>query len=212
MRGFVPERLVDQGRLRVSALPAKPALCVYCGARPGQGEQWLKHANQMGEAIAARGWRLVYGGGNVGLMGAVADATLANGGEVVGVIPERLLTLEVAHKGLTELVVVQTMHQRKQRMAELSQGFVALPGGIGTFEELFEVWTWRHLGYHQHPIGLLNVHGFFDGLLSFLSHTQAAGFTDADQHAMLSVDSTTDRLLDHMAPSMQTSTGSFKLI
>lgn len=166
----------------------------------------------MGEAIAARGWRLVYGGGNVGLMGAVADAALANGAEVVGVIPERLLTLEVAHTGLSELVVVQTMHQRKQRMAELSQGFVALPGGIGTFEELFEVWTWRHLGYHQHPIGLLNVQGFFDGLLSFLAQTETAGFTDASQHAMLSVESDARALLDGMADAMQNSTGRFQLI
>jgi uncharacterized protein (TIGR00730 family) len=176
------------------------------------GEQWLKHAHLMGEAIAARGWRLVYGGGNVGLMGAVADAALANGAEVIGVIPERLLTLEVAHKGLSELVVVQTMHQRKQRMAELSQGFVALPGGIGTFEELFEVWTWRHLGYHQYPIGLLNVQGFFNGLLSFLAQTETAGFTDASQHAMLSVDSDASALLDGMAGAMQTSTGRFQLI
>ena len=166
----------------------------------------------MGEAIAARGWRLVYGGGNVGLMGAVADAALANGAEVVGVIPERLLTLEVAHKGLSELVVVQTMHQRKQRMAELSQGFVALPGGIGTFEELFEVWTWRHLGYHQHPIGLLNVQGFFDGLLSFLAQTETAGFTDASQHAMLSVESDASALLNRLAGAMHTSTGGFQLI
>ncbi|MDZ7812489.1 MAG: TIGR00730 family Rossman fold protein [Ideonella sp.] len=187
-------------------------MCVYCGARPGAGEQWRREAHLMGEAIAARGWRLVYGGGNVGLMGAVADAALANGAEVVGVIPERLLTLEVAHTGLSELVVVQTMHQRKQRMAELSQGFVALPGGIGTFEELFEVWTWRHLGYHQHPIGLLNVQGFFDGLLSFLAQTETAGFTDASQHAMLSVESDARALLDGMADAMQNSTGRFQLI
>ena len=211
MRGPFLVCAVDESR-RVSSPVARPSLCVYCGARPGLGEQWLRHAHLVGEAIAARGWRLVYGGGNVGLMGAVADAALANGAEVVGVIPERLLTLEVAHKGLSELVVVQTMHQRKQRMAELSQGFVALPGGIGTFEELFEVWTWRHLGYHQHPIGLLNVQGFFDGLLSFLAQTETAGFTDASQHAMLSIDSDASALLDRMAGAMQTSTGSFQLI
>ncbi|TDM06334.1 MAG: TIGR00730 family Rossman fold protein [Ideonella sp. MAG2] len=192
--------------------PAKLSVCVYCGARSGAGPQWVQAAHRMGEAIAQRGWRLVYGGGNVGLMGAVADAALACGGEVVGVIPERLQTLEVAHKGLTQLVVVQTMHQRKQRMAELSQGFMALPGGIGTFEELFEAWTWRHLGYHQHPIGLLNTEGFFDGLLAFLAHTGKAGFTDDTQHAMLEVAQDADHLLERMTPGMKAATGSFQMI
>ena len=148
--------------------------------------------------IGERGWRLVYGGGNVGLMGEVADAALAAGAEVVGVITERLVGREVAHRGLTELQVVRTMHERKQKMAELADVFVALPGGIGTFEELFEVWTWRHLGHHDQSIGLLNVAGFYDPLLAFLKHTQASGFIDAEQFGMLTVDADPARLLDSL--------------
>lgn len=174
------------------------SVCVYCGSRPGQAAAYLAAARALGQAIGRRGWRLVYGGGHVGLMGTVADATLAAGGEVLGVIPERLKALEVGHEGLSELRVVGTMHERKRIMAEQSDAFVALPGGIGTFEELFEAWTWRHLGYHDQPIGLLNVAGFFDPLLAFLAHTRAEGFTDDEQQAMLSVETDGARLLDQL--------------
>src|SRR5262249_40854428 len=142
---------------------------------------------------------LVYGGGNVGLMGATADAALATGAEVVGVIPERLKSREGGHRGLTELIVVDSMHERKREMAERGDAVVALPGGIGTLEELFEVWTWRHLGYHDQPIGLLNVGGFYDPLLAFMQHTLEAGFIDGEQQSMLTVDADPAALLDKLA-------------
>jgi len=175
------------------------SVCVYCGSRFGTSPSFQSAAEALGRAIAGRGWRLVYGGGNVGLMGATADAALEAGGEVVGVIPERLMNREVGHRGLTELHVVQTMHERKRVMAELADSFVALPGGIGTLEELFEVWTWRHLGYHDQPIGLLNVGGFYDPLLTFMRHTRDAGFIDDLQQAMLTVSANPEELLDHLA-------------
>lgn len=167
--------------------PVTFSICVYCGSRHGQDERFTQAAVALGHEIGRQGWRLVYGGGNVGLMGEVANATLEAGGRVVGVIPERLMQREVGHRQLSELHVVQTMHERKKRMAEMAHAFLALPGGIGTFEELFEVWTWRHLGYHQQPIGLLNVAGFYDPLLAFMRGTQDAGFVDAEQQGMLSV-------------------------
>ena len=132
------------------------------------------------------------------MMGAVADAALAAGARVVGVIPESLMRLEVGHRGLSELLVVRTMHERKQAMAERADAFVALPGGIGTFEELFEVWTWRHLGYHQHPIGLLDVKGYYEPLMAFLDRTVAEGFVSEAQMAMLTRHSDVDALLDGM--------------
>lgn len=175
------------------------SVCVYCGSRFGGSATFRAAAEAMGRTIGERGWRLVYGGGNVGLMGAVADAALAAGAEVVGVIPERLVGLEVGHRGLTTLHVVETMHERKRLMAELADVFVALPGGIGTFEELFEVWTWRHLGYHDQPIGLLNVEGFYDPLLAFMRQTEAAGFVDGTQQRMLTVGAEPIELLDRLA-------------
>lgn len=181
--------------------PAPPpafSVCVYCGSRHGSSPRFAEAARELGRLIGERGWQLVYGGGNVGLMGEVADATLVAGGRVVGVIPQRLLDKEVGHRGLSELHVVNTMHERKQLMAERAQAFVALPGGIGTLEELFEVWTWRHIGYHDQPIGLLNVDGFYDPLLQFLARTREAGFTDAQQQAMLAVDSSATTLLDRL--------------
>lgn len=177
----------------------KLSVCVYCGSRFGASPAFLAAAQALGRAIAERGWRLVYGGGNVGLMGATADTALAAGGEVVGVIPERLVDREVGHRGLSELHVVPTMHDRKRLMAELADVFVALPGGIGTLEELFEVWTWRHLGYHDQPIGLLNVEGFYDPLLGFMRHTLDAGFIDNHQQAMLTVAAEPTILLDQLA-------------
>ena len=175
------------------------AVCVYCGSRNGVRPAYRALALRLGTAIGRRGWQLVYGGGRAGLMGAVADATLAAGGTVVGVIPESLMTLEVGHAGLTELHVVQTMHQRKQMMAERSHAFIAMPGGIGTFEELFEVWTWRHLAYHDRPIGLLEVEGYWAPMLQFLRHSVAEGFMGDDQMAMLHSDDQVERLLDTLA-------------
>ena len=188
-------------------IPAGLAICVYCGARPGRSAAHAQAAQALGQLIGQRGWRLVYGGGHVGLMGTVADATLAAGGRVTGVIPEKLQALEVGHRGLSEMHVVQTMHERKQMMAERAQAFVALPGGIGTLEELFEVWTWRHLGYHDQPIGLLNVEGFFDPLLAFLRHNRDAGFIDDGQLGMLTVDADPARLLDRLAAQVAQPSG-----
>jgi len=183
------------------------SVCVYCGSRFGTSPAFLSAAQALGQEIASRGWRLVYGGGNVGLMGATADAALAAGGHVVGVIPERLMDREVGHRNLTELHVVQTMHERKRLMAELADAFIALPGGIGTLEELFEVWTWRHLGYHDQPIGLLNVGGFYDPLLTFMNHTREAGFIDDMQQAMLTVSTDAVELLERLAAGAPRASG-----
>jgi len=172
------------------------SVCVYCGSRPGSRPEYTQLATVLGTAIGRRGWQLVYGGGRAGLMGTVADAALAAGARVVGIIPETLMRLEVGHHGLSELHVVQTMHQRKQMMAERSDAFVAMPGGIGTFEELFEVWTWRHLAYHDRPIGLLDVAGYWAPMLQFLQRSVAEGFMSADQMAMLQVADQADVLLD----------------
>lgn len=157
------------------------SVCVYCGSRPGFDAAHALAARQTGDFIGRQGWQLVYGGGKVGLMGIVADAVLEAGGRVVGVIPRKLREREVGHRHLSEIHVVDTMHQRKQMMAERAHAFLALPGGIGTLEELFEVWTWRQIGYHDQPIGLLNVGGFYDGLLAFLRHTVTSGFLDQAQ-------------------------------
>ncbi len=152
------------------------SLCVYCGSRPGALPAYADCAREVGQWIGAHGGQLVYGGGNNGLMGLVADATLAAGGRVVGIIPQALVDKEFAKRECTELHIVQTMHERKRMMAERADAFLALPGGIGTFEELFEVWTWRQLGYHDKPIGLLNVDGYYDALMGFLASSVGAGF------------------------------------
>jgi uncharacterized protein (TIGR00730 family) len=151
-------------------------LCVFCGANPGHDPRYLEAAAALGRCIAQAGLGLVYGGASIGLMGAVADAALAEGGEVIGVIPQTLVEREVAHHGLADLRVVTSMHERKALMAELSDGFIALPGGVGTLEELFEVWTWSHLGLHRKPCGLLDVAGFYSGLGRFIDHVQHEGF------------------------------------
>ena len=174
------------------------SVCVYCGSRHGIRPEYTSAAQELGRVIGSRGWRLVYGGGKVGLMGEVADATLASGGEVFGVIPESLMRREVGHAGLTELHVVPSMHERKQMMAEQADLFIALPGGIGTFEELFEVWTWSQLGYHRKPIGLLNVAGYYDALLGFMQHTVAEGFLSAEQAAVLQVAAEPAELLERL--------------
>ena len=156
-------------------------------------------AQRVGQHIGARGWRLIYGGGKVGLMGVVADAALQAGAEVIGVIPRSLMQREVGHRGLTELQVVETMHQRKQSMAERSDAFIALPGGIGTLEELFEVWTWRQLGYHDQPIGLLNLRGYYDPLLAFMRQSVQQGFMGVATNALLTVSDDPAALLDRLA-------------
>ena len=163
------------------------SLCVYCGSRPGELPAYADAARAVGREIGRRGWQLVYGGGRAGLMGVVADGALEAGAAVVGVIPRSLMDRELGHPALTELHVVETMHQRKTMMAERSDAFLALPGGIGTFEELFEVWTWRQLGYHDKPIGLLNVAGYYDQLLAFLQQSEAQGFMAAAQTGLLQV-------------------------
>ncbi len=145
------------------------SLCVYCGSSPGEKPEYAKTAHSLGKFLGEHGIRLVYGGGNVGLMGAVADGALEAGGEVVGVIPHALREKELAHSGLTELHSVSSMHERKTMMAELSDAFVALPGGIGTLEEIFEVYTWTQLGFHAKPCAFLNVSGYFDPLFEFLN-------------------------------------------
>jgi len=151
-------------------------LCVFCGANSGHDPRYVDAAAALGRSIAQAGLGLVYGGASIGLMGAVADAALAEGGEVIGVIPQTLVAREVAHHGLSDLRVVTSMHERKALMADLSDGFIALPGGVGTLEELFEVWTWSHLGLHRKPCGLLDVAGFYSGLGRFIDHVQQEGF------------------------------------
>ncbi|REC93985.1 TIGR00730 family Rossman fold protein [Kushneria indalinina] len=172
------------------------SVCVYMGSRSGRAPHWQQLAEAVGEGIARRGGRLVYGGGNTGLMGACASAALAAGGEVIGVIPGHLVEREVAHTGLTELITVPDMHTRKAQMAAASDAFVTLPGGIGTFEEFFETWTWRYLDLHRKPIGLLNHEHFFDPLLQFLDNTVEAGFLNAETCATLISADTPDDLLD----------------
>lgn len=182
-------------------------LCVYCGSRLGDDPAHAHAARAVGREIAQRGWQLVYGGGNVGLMGIVADATLAGGAPVIGVIPRSLMEREVGHPGLSELHVVETMHQRKQGMAERADAFLALPGGIGTFEELFEVWTWRQLGYHDQPIGLLNVGGYYNALVAFMQQTVDAGFVSDGTRAMLEIGDEPSALLDQLAAQAALSGG-----
>ena len=178
------------------------SVCVYCGSRHGRHSAYTAAARALGAAIGSRGWQLVYGGGKVGLMGEVADATLGAGGRVVGVIPESLQKLEVGHTGLTELHVVPTMHVRKQMMAERADLFIALPGGIGTLEELYEVWTWRQLGYHDQPIGLLNTAGYYDGLLSFMNTTVTEGFLSRSQLGDVQVGTEPEALLLSLAAQL----------
>ena len=179
--------------------PSPFSVCVYCGSRPGADPAHAQAARLTGQLIGQRGWQLVYGGGKVGLMGIVADAVLAAGGRVVGVIPHKLREREVGHSQLSEIHVVDTMHQRKQMMAERADAFLALPGGIGTLEELFEVWTWRQIGYHDQPIGLLNINGFYDGLLTFLRDTVSGGFLEQAQLDSLHVGQDAAALLQRLS-------------
>lgn len=179
--------------------PPPFSICVYCGSRPGHDAAYADLARQVGRWIGRNGGQLVYGGGKNGLMGQVADAALQAGARVIGVIPQTLVEREHAHPGCTELHIVQTMHQRKHLMAERASAFLALPGGIGTFEEFFETWTWRQLGYHAKPIGLLNHAGFYDPLLTFLRHAGQAGFMDDSLLSLIDVETQPAPLLQRLS-------------
>lgn len=173
-------------------------ICVFCGSRPGVRPAYRAAAEALGALLAERGIELVYGGGNVGLMGIVADACLAAGGRVVGVIPRALLEWEVGHEGLTRLEVVDSMHTRKARMAELADGFIALPGGLGTFEELFEILTWAQLGFHSKPVGLLNVDAYYQPLVQMMERGVSEGFMKAENRGLLLVEDNAQALLRTM--------------
>jgi uncharacterized protein (TIGR00730 family) len=173
-------------------------LCVFCGSSQGTNPAYADAATAMGTLLAKRGIGLVYGGGNVGLMGILADAVLAAGGDVIGVIPQGLADREVAHHGVTDLRVVDSMHTRKAMMADLSDGFIAMPGGVGTFEEFFEAVTWTQLGVHRKPCGLLNVAGFYTPLALFIDQAVSEGFIKPVHRAVIVVDDDPARLLDSL--------------
>ncbi|UFS56877.1 TIGR00730 family Rossman fold protein [Comamonadaceae bacterium M7527] len=167
--------------------PVNFSVAVYCGSRPGTDQAHVAAATAVGHWIGTHGGQLVYGGGNTGLMGTVAKACAAAGGRVLGVMPQALVEREVANTDCDEWVVVQTMHERKAIMAQRADAFVAMAGGIGTFEELFEIWTWRQLGYHNKPVGLLNINGYYDGLNAFINTARQAEFMDDRQLALMEV-------------------------
>jgi uncharacterized protein (TIGR00730 family) len=171
------------------------SVCVYCGSSPGVRAEYQHAAEALADQLVARDLGLVYGGAHVGLMGSIADRVLARGGSVTGVIPRALVDLEVAHESLTSLEVVPDMHARKARMAELADGFIAMPGGLGTLEELFEMLTWSQLGFHAKPVGLLNMAGFYDQLLAFLDHAAAEGFMRVEHRELLLSAESADNLL-----------------
>src|SRR5215207_570723 len=174
-------------------------ICVFCGAASGRATTYAAAARGLGELLAERGIGLVYGGGNVGLMGELADAVLDAGGQAIGVIPQQLVDREIAHGGLTELHVVENLHQRKALMAELADAFLTLPGGVGTMEELFEVWSWGRLGLHSKPCGLLNVDGYFDSLRTLTDQMVTEGFLEPDYREMLLIEEQPSVLLDQLA-------------
>ncbi|MET0772066.1 MAG: TIGR00730 family Rossman fold protein [Candidatus Limnocylindrales bacterium] len=175
------------------------AVAVFCGSLPGRDPVFLERARSLGALLAERGITLVYGGGRVGLMGAVADGALGGGGRVVGVIPRGLVDRELAHRGLADIRVTTSMHERKATMADLSDAFIALPGGAGTLDELFEAWTWTMLGIHTKPCALLDVAGFYAGLRQHVEHMVRSGFIESVQVAGLLVDDDAGRLLDRLA-------------
>jgi uncharacterized protein (TIGR00730 family) len=177
-------------------------ICVFCGSSLGTDPRHRNAASAVGELLADRGIEIVYGGGHVGLMGLLADGALAKGGRVHGVIPQRLLDREVGHEGLTSLSVVPGMHERKREMADRADAFIALPGGYGTLEELFECITWTQLGYHRKPVGLLNVAGFYDRLLAFLDHAVEQGFIGAIHRGLLHASADPEALLDALSTSV----------
>lgn len=177
------------------------SICVFCGSSSGDNPRFGDAARDTGRAIARRGWTLVYGGGRVGLMGVLANAALEAGGTVVGVIPRFLYEWEVGHDGLTRLEIVETLTERKQRMGELSGAFLSLPGGIGTLDELFEAWSWAQLGLQPKRSALLNVAGYYDGLVAFLDRATASGFMKPQHRALLAVGTDPERLLDALNPA-----------
>jgi uncharacterized protein (TIGR00730 family) len=183
------------------------SIAVYCGASVGADPLYADAARALGQVLVEHNIALVYGGGNVGLMGVIADQVLRLGGEVTGVIPRALVEREVGHADLTRIFVVKDMHERKAMMAELSDGFIALPGGMGTLEELFEMLTWSQLGIHAKPVGVLNVGGFYDGLVAFVAHQRAEGFVRAEHAGLMMVEDTPEamvrRLRDAVVPAGQ---------
>lgn len=170
-------------------------ICVYCGSSSGKRPEYIESANRLAKMLVEQDIGLVYGGASVGIMGVIADAVLAGGGEVIGVIPQSLVDKEVSHSGLTELTIVKSMHERKAIMADLADGFIALPGGLGTLEELFEILTWSQLGLHTKPCGLLNVDGYYDKLCGFLDHAVEEQFVKTLHREMLLIEETPEKLL-----------------
>jgi uncharacterized protein (TIGR00730 family) len=211
MGAVAPEQLYRASRVPGSGIPSPHKIfrklasmelkniCVYCGSNPGRLPVYKEQAQVFARELVKRELGLVYGGSSVGIMGVVADTVLAEGGRAIGIIPEALVRKEVEHKGLTELHVVGSMHERKAMMAQKSDGFVALPGGVGTLEELFETWTWAQLGFHGKPCGLLNVAGYYDKLAGFVDHMVGESFMKPEHRAMLIVESEPSRLLDRLA-------------
>jgi uncharacterized protein (TIGR00730 family) len=173
-------------------------ICVYSGSQTGNRAEYISVAQRLGDQMIGRSIDLVYGGGNIGLMNIVAETILRQGGHVTGVIPQALVEMEVAHLGVSELLIVESMHQRKAKMAELSDAFIALPGGIGTFEELFEMLCWLQLGFHTKPVGLLNVCGYYDKLLEFLRHSVDEGFIKPEHISMLIVSDNPEELVEKL--------------
>jgi len=171
-------------------------VCVFCGSSPGGNAKYVEGARHLGAVLAQRGLTLVYGGGNVGLMGRLADAVLAHNGQVIGVIPQALMDLEVGHSGLPDLRLVGSMHERKALMADLADAFIALPGGLGTLEEFCEILTWAQLGMHQKPCGLLNAQGYFEHLLTFLDHAVSERFVRPEHRAMILVEEDAAKLIE----------------
>jgi uncharacterized protein (TIGR00730 family) len=181
-------------------------LAVYCGSAPGSRRKFAEATRTTAAAMVSRGVDLVYGGGRLGLMGMIADRVLESGGRVFGVIPTALVNLEVAHTGLTELHRVETMHERKAKMTDLADAFLALPGGIGTLDELFEAWSWNALGYHKKPFCLLNVDGFWDGMIAFIDHATESGFLSAQRRGQLLVSETPEQALDLLDEAAEAAT------
>ena len=179
-------------------MPEMKSIAVYCGSASPPDERYIALAEQVGRSLVARGVRVVYGGGRLGLMGALADSALAAGGEVFGVIPDALVNREIAHNGLTQLETVANMHERKARFTQLSDGFLVLPGGVGTMDELWEALSWSQLGYHAKPVGLLNALGYYDGLLAFARHMTETGFVREQHSKILLTDTDLDALLAKM--------------
>ena len=194
-------------RTKDAEINCPSSVCVYCGSSRGDSADYAAAASELGALLAGRGIRLVFGGGSVGLMGVLADAVLDAGGKVTGVIPYGLRTAELAHEGVSEMIAVDSMHARKQRMVELADAFIALPGGIGTLDELFETWTWLQLGIHGKPVGVLNVAGYYDQLLEFLHHMTKQQFLSRNPLECLMVDSDAQRLLSRLARFKKTAEG-----